>query len=119
MKIVFLAGPFRGDGSKEVKLSNVETARQWVHKLIEEEIPYYSPHLNVGQETLNYGSAKDEFATNVHNLILDQAEILAVLPGYQKSSGTLAEISSAESKGIPVVYLDKPDAIDKLKELVK
>lgn len=119
MKIVFLAGPFRGDGSKESKLSNVETARQWVNKFIEAEIPYYSPHLNVSQETLNYGSTKDEFATNVHNLILGQAEILAVLPDYQESSGTLAEIANAESKGMPVVYLDKPDAIEQLKELLK
>jgi putative NIF3 family GTP cyclohydrolase 1 type 2 len=53
MKIIFIAGPFRGDGSIADKEKNVGIARKFVNKFIENNIPYYSPHLNIDQEVIS------------------------------------------------------------------
>jgi hypothetical protein len=42
MKIIFIAGPFRGDGLKETKQKNIEIARKFVHEFIKNKIPFYS-----------------------------------------------------------------------------
>ena len=59
MKIIFIAGPFRGDGSIETKKANVEVARKFARLFIENNIPFYSPHLNIDQEMIYFPEEKD------------------------------------------------------------
>ena len=118
MKLVFLAGPFRGDGSKEAQTDRIERALTWVRKMIEMEIPFYSPHL-LSNETRKFGAQKQTFTIGVQNTILDRCDVLAVIPGWQDSSGTKDEIKSAKERGIPVVYLEEEGSIQELQRLTK
>ena len=118
MKIVFVAGPFRGNGSVEGKRERVETARKYIHKLIDAEISFYSPHLNLDQELMELEESKETFAINTNHEMLDRSDILAVLPGWQESSGTKNEIKIAKSKNMHIVYLEEKESISRLELLV-
>lgn len=117
MKLVFLAGPFRGGGSEVEKQKNIATARKIVRKFIENKIPYYSPHLNVSEETIGGDMAVDEYANSINAHILESCSVLAVLPGWQASAGTKQEIARAEKKGMPIIYLETDEAIANLRRL--
>lgn len=119
MKLVFLAGPFRGDGSEAAKRENITLARKFVKALVAEQIPYYSPHLNISEETIGYSSEWDFYAERLNEQILESCSVLAVLPGWEASSGTKNEIEKATRQGIPIVYMADKDAIERLKELVQ
>lgn len=121
MKLVFLAGPFRGDGSREAKLQNIDATQVHTKQLIKNQISFYSPHLNLDVAVMNLGgdgSEHAEYAINTQRIFLERCDILAVLPGWQESSGTKDEIDYAESVGMPIVFLEEADAINQLKTLV-
>lgn len=119
MKIVFIAGPFRGDGSRSAKEANVEIARTYVRKFIENNISFYSPHLNLDQEILMFEEDKSQYAITTNHTFLERCDILAVLPGWRDSSGTIEEIDLAQKAGKPVFYLEESDVFDKLREVIK
>lgn len=119
MKIVYVAGPFSGDGSKEAKAENVAAAKSEINKLIEADIPYYSPHLNIEGELIDMDDTKKDLVWNLNGEMLKRTDIMAVLPGWKNSAGTREEIKNAEIQGKEVIYLDAPDAIDRLKTLTK
>ena len=70
MKIIFIAGPLKGDGTKEAKILNIEVARGVVRKFIDNEISFYSPHLNLDQERINCDGDKTEYAVSTNRLFL-------------------------------------------------
>jgi len=119
MKIVFVAGPYRGDCSEENKINNIEIARKHIRNLIEANIPYYSPHLNINQELVKDGNDYTKLAFSINQTILEKCNVLAVLPGWKQSSGTIAEIEYAKRNSLPIVYLENNTAIEDLKKLYK
>ncbi len=114
MKVVFIAGPFRGDGSRDAKLSNIEVARTFIHRFIENEISFYSPHLNLDQELVGLGGDKSQYAIAMNHNFLLMCDALAVLPGWRDSSGTLGEIEIAKSLNKEIFYLDEEDFLPKI-----
>jgi hypothetical protein len=118
MKLIFIAGPVRGDGMLESKSSNIENARMIIRDFfIKNNIPYYSPHLNIDQEVVALGREYDSFSWNVNAEMLKRVDALAVLPGWQDSVGTKQEIENATTAGKPVFYL--PEDSQKLIEWAK
>ncbi len=105
MKIIFIAGPVRGDGSLESKRKNIESARVLIRECITQGIPFYSPHLNVDQESIEMIGDLGQFAWNLNAEMLRRSDALAVLPGFEDSVGTKKEISIATDSGKPVFYL--------------
>lgn len=116
IKIVFLAGPFTGDGSLLAKQKNIEVAKTYVLLLLREKISYYSPHLNVCETSLRFPNITSEQMTSVHKPFLYVCHILAVMPGWEDSPGTKEEIDIAEKLGIPIVYLKDGDIDNLVKE---
>lgn len=114
MKIIFIAGPFRGDGSREIKTQNIEIARKFVHLFIENNIPFYSPHLNIDQEIIELSEKDGQLALGLNTEMLRRCDALAVLPGWESSSGTKKEIEDAKKLSLPIFYLSKKDAIEKI-----
>ncbi len=112
MKIIFISGPVRGDGSKEAKQANVEVARKFARIFIENNIPYYSPHLNIDQEMISFPAEKEKFAWDMNAEFLKKCDAMAVLPGWEKSNGTKEEIENAKKYNIPVFYLEKENVIN-------
>lgn len=118
MKLVFLAGPFRGDGSEEAKQQRIVAAKQQADCLVKNSISFYSPHLNLSQLLVQSGSAHEEYAIRTQKEFLMRCDILAVLPNWEESSGTKDEIEWAKQQEMPIVYLEENDAIETLKSLI-
>lgn len=114
MKIIYLTGPFRGDGSKEAKQANIQMAKKFVQIFIENKIAYYSPHLNIDQEIIDLPGGENTFSWNMNFEILKRSDALAVLPGWENSSGTRKEIEEAKKLNLPVFYLDQKDSINNI-----
>jgi hypothetical protein len=114
MKLIFIAGPVRGNGTMESKNKNIANARKLIREfLIANDIPYYSPHLNIDQEVIALGREMDDYSWDVNAEFLKRSDALAVLPGWQDSSGTKQEIENAQKSGKPVWYL--PEDMEKIK----
>ena len=94
-KIIFIAGPFRGDGKRETKEKNIEIARKFVKLFIDNKILFYSPHLNIDQEALTLGEDAGKLSWELNAEFLRRCDALAVLPGWETSSGTKTEIENA------------------------
>lgn len=114
MKIIFLAGPFRGNGTWDAKKANVETARRYVQIFIEKEIPFYSPHLNIDQELETFGANRTEYAIKTNHAFLERCDALAVLPGWESSSGTKKEIEDVQKASKNIFYLENEHAISQI-----
>lgn len=114
MKIIFIAGPFRGDGSVETKKRNIEVARKFVHLFIRNSIPFYSPHLNIDQEAINVPN--EDLSLDLNAEILKRCDALAVLPGWENSQGTKNEIIHAKEHSMPTFYLSEEDSVEKIKK---
>lgn len=118
-KIIFLAGPFRGDGTVENQKQNVEQARKFVDVFINNDIPYYSPHMNIDCELIGRIYDANALSVALNREMLDRCEALAVLPNFENSKGTIGEINYVETKGLPIFYLDKDGEVEKIKEWLK
>jgi len=119
MKIIFIAGPFRGDGSMEVKEKNIQLARKFVHLFIKNDIPFYSPHLNIDQEMAFLKIDKSKLAWEVNAEFLRRCDALAVLPGWEISNGTKKEIENATKRSLPIFYLEKEESINEIINYIK
>lgn len=119
MKIIFIAGPVRGDGSREAKEKNIETAKKFVALFIENKIPFYSPHLNIDQEILSLGESASKLAWDMNVEFLLRSDALAVLPGWETSSGTKMEIEKATNRSIPIFYLSEVGEMQKIIDWLK
>jgi len=119
MKIIFLGGPLRGDGSIEAKKKNIEIARKFVQLFIENRIPYYSPHLNIDQEIISLEEDVNKISWDVNGEFLLRSDALAVLPGWETSRGTKMEIEKATNRSIPIFYLSEEGVIQKIIDWIK
>ena len=114
-KIIFIAGPVRGDGTLDSQKKNIEEARKYIRILIENNIPYYSPHLNIDQEVISMDKGLSQFSWDMNAEFLRRSQALAALPGWESSSGTKQEIENARKINLPVFYLDQEGTIEKIK----
>jgi hypothetical protein len=108
MKIVFLAGPYRGQGKPGEIEGNLKQSARFQSILAHAGIVAYSPNLHDAHwETLNGGSEKAARTLKVFSeMVLEGiADALAVMPGWETSKGTRVEIALSQKRGIPVFFL--------------
>lgn len=98
MKVVYIAGPYRSPTEHGV-YQNVQRARNLSLEVWAFGYVALCPH----QNTAFFGGAcPDETWLNGALEMLSRCDAVCLVPGWQGSSGTLAEIEFAKSKGIPV-----------------
>lgn len=118
MKIVFIAGPYRGDRKPETIEKNIATARVYQRALAEAGITAYSP--NVHDAYWEELSARPKSGQRTLKMFTDHmlrqvADALVVMPGWETSAGTQVEIAWAKEKGMPTFFLRSPEDLDELK----
>lgn len=118
MKIVFIAGPYRGDRKPETIEQNIATARVYQRALAEAGITAYSPNVHDAywEELTPRPEAGQATLKQFTDIVLERlADALAVMPGWETSAGTQAEIAWAKEKGMPIFFLESPESLDALK----
>lgn len=99
--VVYVAGPYRGPNRSAIEL-NIQAARH-VGKLccVKGWSPII-PHANTGHLDEVLPGLSDDFWLNSTMELLRRADAVVLVPGWELSSGTQAEIEQAKARGIPV-----------------
>ena len=101
MKLIYVAGPYRGRTREEVDL-NIASARQ-VGKLCVDKGWYPCiPHTNTGNFEHLAPEMNEEFWLEGTLEMMRRCDAVVLCPGWEHSSGTLGEIAEANRLGIPV-----------------
>lgn len=105
MRIVYVAGPYRGNGERSV-WENIERAATVALEYWRLGNAVICPHKNTGM----FGGAVPDHVWLDGDLEFlrciakhDDGTLMVLCPGWRTSSGTLAEKAEAERLGIPVI----------------
>jgi nucleoside 2-deoxyribosyltransferase len=100
MQIAYIAGPYRAKTKLGI-IRNILKARKVAKKYWTLGYTVFCPHMN---SALMDGCAPDEVFLEGDLEFLQHADILVVIPGWERSTGTLGEMEFAKSRGIPIVF---------------
>ena len=98
--MIYIAGPYRASTKLGI-IINILKARKVAKKYWALGYTVICPHSNSG---LMDGCAPDKVFLKGGLDLLECAKLMVVLPGWEKSQGTLAEIEYAKEHSIPIIY---------------
>lgn len=100
MKVIYIAGPFRGKDHYEIK-RNVDRAEELALQVWRSGHAAICPHLN----TQNFqDAAPDEVWLKGDIEIMLRCDAVLTTPDWERSSGARKEIEIANQKAIPVFH---------------
>jgi len=100
MKVVYVAGPYRGETESDV-VRNIRAAEAVAIRIWKMGHAAICPHKNTA---LFGGLCPDDVWLKGDLEILSRCDELILCVGWEKSKGTADEIQLAKSLGIPVFY---------------
>lgn len=110
MNLIYIAGPYRGLDRAAIT-SNIANARAIAVQAAAQGWFPVCPHMNTAhmEEQLDH---PDDFWLAGTMLLMEKCTAVVLVPGWQNSTGTLAEVARAKQLGIPVFTNHKflPDA---------
>ncbi|KAB0549761.1 DUF1937 family protein [Pseudomonas argentinensis] len=100
MHLIYVAGPYRGPDRAAI-VRNIAGARAVAIHAAEQGWFPVCPHLNTAhmEEDLPF---PDDYWLAGTMLLMEQCAAVVLVPGWQNSTGTLAEVARAKQLGIPV-----------------
>lgn len=98
--MIYIAGPYRASTKLGI-IINILKARKVAKKYWALGYTVITPHCN---SALMDGCAPDAVFLRGGLKLLECAKLMVVLPGWEKSQGTLAEIEYAKEHSIPIIY---------------
>lgn len=100
MKVVYIAGPFRAKTGWLIE-QNVRRAEELGLAVSRLGVAPLIPHCN----TRNFqGEGEDSYWLEATMELLRRCDAMILVPGWEKSSGTRAEVNEAARIGIPVFH---------------
>lgn len=119
MKIIFIAGPYFGNGDRANIEENIRHAEKYQIALANAQIPFFCPH-NHTEHFEEKAAAPEDFYKEMDMEILQRAsDAILAIPGWEKSSGARAELQWAKKNNIPIFYPESPDKLDEVIKWVK
>ena len=103
MKVVYIAGPYRSKGGINGIAENIWNARQAAVRWIKKGYAVICPHLNT---SFMDGALPDEVFLECGLELLNRADVIVVLPGWQDSEGSKAEVLRAREIGLEILFDD-------------
>lgn len=100
MKVVYIAGPYRGPDAYEIH-RNICRAEELALGAWRMGVAAICPHLNSAHFQ---GAAPDEVWLEGDLEILRRCDAVLVTPDWERSVGARAEVAEATSRGIPVLF---------------
>lgn len=115
-EVGYVAGRFRAP-TREGVLANIAAAVELGSKLSAAGFPIICPHANSDAMDQRI-QLPDEFWLRADLLVLERCNWMAVVPGWESSTGTQGEIARAEALGLPVYGRDCARIDDVVREVV-
>ena len=114
MKIVFIAGPYSGNNSAKIE-KNIRDAERYEIALANAGIGFFCPHLHT-EHFEKKAKAPESFYIKLDRIFLKRvADAMLVLPGWENSKGTRAEVKWAKKNKMKMFF---PKSPDDLKEII-
>ncbi len=103
MKIIFIAGPYFGNGTYEEIEKNIQEAEKFAIALANRGIGFFcfATHTRHFEQKAN---APEKFYKMLDAEILIRCDAVLALPNWQESPGARAEIEIAQFYLIPIFY---------------
>ncbi len=101
MDVVYIAGPFRGPNAWAVE-QNVRRAEMLGFEVACLGMSPLIPHTNT---RFFNGTMDDQFWIDATLALLEKADAVMLVDGWQKSAGARGEVAAALDRGIPVFDL--------------
>ncbi len=98
MKLVYVAGPFRGPNAWEIE-QNIRRAESLAIKVWRLGVAVICPHTNA---RFFQGAADDKIWLEGDLEMLRRCDVVMLTPDWRRSSGAKAEVREAIKYGIPV-----------------
>lgn len=100
MHLIYIAGPYRGPDRVAITC-NIANAREIAIQAAALGWFPVCPHMNTAhlEEELDH---PDDFWLAGTMLLMEKCAAVVLVPGWQNSTGTLAEVARAKQLGIPV-----------------
>ena len=100
MKVAYVAGPYRAENNWLLE-QNVRAAEEMGLKLATRGLASIVPHT---MSRYFHGTLTETYWLAATQELVKRCDIMLVLPGWENSSGTLAEIALAKTIQMPVFY---------------
>jgi nucleoside 2-deoxyribosyltransferase len=113
MKAIYVAGPYRADNHWLIE-QNIHRARALGACIAQLGAVPLIPHANTAHWD---GLCEDQFWLDAGLELLRRCDALALVKGWQRSSGTIAELKEAERLGLPVYNPECDDLTQWVEEL--
>jgi len=112
MKIIFIAGPYFGDGNKETIEQNIREAEKFQIALANNRIGFFCAH-NHTEHFQEKATAPEEFYYKLDFQFLKKAaDAVLALPRWEQSNGAKREIGWAKENGMKIFYPKDPTDIE-------
>jgi hypothetical protein len=111
LKIVYIAGPYIGNGHYLTVERNIREAEAFAIELTKRRIGFLCPHLNSAHFQIKT-DAPASFWYEMDLAILLHCDGIAFSPRWQESSGCKLEMEYAKKNGIQIFYWDELDEIE-------
>lgn len=113
MKIVYIAGPYTGDGSYESIERNIREAEKYQIALANKQVGFFCSHNHTGHFGKKGAKVPEEFYYQLGMQFLRRAaDAVLVLPGWDSSWGAKREVEWAKQNGLPIFYPKDPENIE-------
>jgi hypothetical protein len=99
VRIAYVAGPYRSPIGPHGILANIMRARDIAVELWKQGYAVICPHANT---FMMDGAAPDDVWLKGDLEIMRRCDLMVLVPGWEKSSGTRAEVADAVEHRIPV-----------------
>jgi hypothetical protein len=100
---IYIAGPYRADTPHQI-IEHIETARDAMAALLRAGHMPFCPHSMTARFERDYQDIGEDCYLQLGIVWLRQCQGVLVLPGWEQSEGTLAEVAEAHRLGMPLWY---------------
>src|SRR3989344_1485849 len=101
--IVFIAGPYYGDGKRETIQKNIEEAKSYAVELAKRRVFFFCPHNHTGHFS-ELVDAPEEFYKFLDFAIFGRSAAIVALPRWKETSGSKLEIRWARKNKMTIFY---------------
>lgn len=121
MKIIFIAGPYNGDGTFESIERNIREAEKFQIALANNQVGFFCAHNHTAHFNSGKGAtAPEEFYYNMDFQFLQRiADAVLAVPGWEKSYGARCEVEWAQKNNIPIFFPKSPSDINEIVQWAK
>jgi len=102
MKMLFIAGPYFGDGKFETIEANIQRAKQAAIEIANAGVPFFCPHMHTAHFQIDARAPEPFYRRLALHILGTACKAVYLLPGWENSKGTQDEIALAKALHLPV-----------------